>query len=74
MAFRVMRNKRNQRWTSRLNEIFTESKHNRSLDSISRKGVRDSVRMNIYFGPNQISNIIYLSQIVQIKQQILFVL
>merc|ERR1711976_657486 len=24
MAFRVMRNKRNQRWTTRLNEIFQE--------------------------------------------------
>ena len=29
--------------------------------------VRSSVRMNIYFGPNRISNIIRLSQIVRIE-------
>ena len=27
MAFRVMRNKRNQRWTQRLSEIFQARKH-----------------------------------------------
>ena len=45
---------------------------NRAVNPLKRDKI--SLRMNVYFGPNRILNIICLCQIVQIEYRILFLL
>ena len=58
MAFRVMRNKRNQRWTQRLQEIFQVDREN-NAGSMSMYCSKKKFRIydkRVILGVGQISN------------------